>query len=133
MSHEQIYISLLLCLLIWFVQLVHYPFFQFVNEEKFSMAMNFHQQKISYLTLPLMLVELALCRYDFYSGIRYSIIVLLLVVLIWLHTFMIMVPIHKKLLLSKDKMIIAKLINNNWARTILWTIKLIIVLNYSNL
>jgi hypothetical protein len=130
MSNEQLYLSLLLCLLIWFVQIIHYPFFYFIDEKNFSRAMNIHQQKISYITMPLMIAELALSIYELYTGIKYSLILLLLVVFIWGHTFLIMVPIHKKLILRKDEKLITKLINNNWARTILWSVKLIFVIQF---
>lgn len=45
------------------------------------------------------------------------------VVLIWIWTFTISVPIHQKLHLGKDFGLIKKLVFTNWLRTGLWSMR----------
>ena len=119
--HLQYFVSISLCTFIWIIQVLHYPFFQYIDLKQFSQSMVFHQRAISYLVIPLMLLELIVTIYiaNYY--------VLTVVLGIWLSTFLIQVPLHKKLLQKKDLLIIAKLTKSNWIRTILWTLKLVIV------
>ncbi len=119
--------SAALFLLIWFVQIVHYPLFRFLDEENFHESMIFHQRSISFIVMPLMLVELVICLYHAYLGQDLSYPILGVVIIIWLTTFFISVPLHNKLLLGKDDAVIDKLINSNWIRTLLWTLKAFLV------
>jgi hypothetical protein len=48
---------------------------------------------------------------------------LFMVVLIFLNTFFLNVPIHRKLLSRKDIKLIDQLVMSNWPRTLLWTIR----------
>ena len=45
--------------LIWCVQLVHYPLFARVGEGTFSAYEQDHQRRITWIVMPVMLVELA--------------------------------------------------------------------------
>jgi hypothetical protein len=123
----QLPISGALFLLIWFVQILHYPIFYFIDEKRFPESMVFHQKFISFLTLPLMLIELVLSVYAVYLNYAWSYYVLGIVGLIWLSTFLVQVPLHNKLLAQKDHILIKKLIQSNWIRTWLWTLKTVIV------
>ncbi len=120
--------------LIWVVQLVLYPAFEFVDNQNFLAFHQHHTSAITLIVMPLMLAELGLCIY--LTKQEYSIYLgpLILVGLIWLSTFLIQVPIHNALGNGKDSFLIQKLVNTNWIRTILWTIKAIWVsyLFYSN-
>ena len=100
---------------IWIVQLVHYPSFYFIEEKNFQEFSYFHQRNITYIVGPVMLIE-------FLSGLY-----LLLLVFIWLVTFFFSVKEHNHLISSKDLESIRRLVKSNWARTILWTIRLIIL------
>ena len=51
----------------------------------------------------------------------------IIVLLIWLSTFMIQVPFHNILSKGKDSNIISKLTLSNWLRTFLWTIRSILM------
>jgi len=53
-----------------------------------------------------------------------------LVLLIWLSTFLIQVPIHNQLGIGKDSFLIKRLVQTNWIRTILWTSKAIWISYY---
>lgn len=114
--------------LIWTIQVVHYPLFLKVGSENFVSYIKSHQNRISILVIPLMSIELlsSIFLYTVNPHIElkgtylYSLII---VILIWLLTFFVHMPQHKKLLSGFDRCTIKKLVNTNWIRTILWTIK----------
>jgi hypothetical protein len=118
-------VSWMLTGLIWMVQLVHYPSFQYVAEEQFVTFHHHHTTSISIIVMPLMIMELALSIWLSYSyGWNWRYLSPLLIVLaIWACTFFISVPLHGLLEKTKDTQVIADLVRTNWPRTILWTIK----------
>jgi len=116
--------------LIWVVQLVHYPAFEFVDSQRFLDFHQHHTSSITLIVMPLMLTELGISIYLAKQQPSIYLAPLILVVLIWLSTFLIQVPIHNALGNGKDSFLIQKLINTNWIRTILWTIKAIWVSYY---
>lgn len=111
--------------LIWIVQVVHYPSFRFLGEDKFRDFHDFHTKSITKIVAPTMLFEVIFGGYLAWSG-NFSIeyfLPFLAVVGIWLSTIFYQLPLHAKLsrtYLEKD---IEKLISTNWIRTILWTLK----------
>ncbi len=124
----ELIISFGLFVLIWIIQVLHYPSFIYYAEETFHSAMISHQRNITFIVLPLMLMELILASFNLYKAFNsISLISLILVILIWLSTFFIQVPIHEKLLQGKDIILIYKLTQTNWIRTILWSIKFILL------
>lgn len=120
-------ISLIATGLIWTIQLVHYPSMKFVPKERFISFHNFHSKRISILAIPIMLIELITSFVLFYQNINsYNHIFtinLLIVILIWISTFLIQVPLHNTLSYSKNENILNRLIFSNWIRTILWSIR----------
>lgn len=114
--------------LIWVVQLVHYPSFRFVSEQKFIDFSLFHTTKITVIVMPVMLLELA-------SALLISLkspstllwINLILNLAIFGLTFFLSVPLHSKLADGKDNQVIEKLIKTNWPRTIIWTARLFLL------
>ncbi len=124
----QLSISCGLTALIWFVQLVHYPMFEFLDDENFSIAMKFHQDTISYVVIPLMILELALTAYQLYTSATLSFVIAAIVLCIWVSTFLLQVPLHKKLSYGKDRFTISSLVRTNWVRTTLWSLKLVLLL-----
>lgn len=72
-----------------------------------------------------MLVELGLAVYlaQQYQWQMDYLIPLITVLLIWLSTFLIQVPLHNALGVEKDTEAIRRLVQTNWIRTILWTVK----------
>ena len=132
-------ISVMLMCLIWVIQLVHYPFFKFVDITKSKKAFEFHQKSISYIVMPLMIAELASATYllvNFYSPF-YKLLIsnLAIILLIWIQTFVVMVPLHMKLITNFNEATVKRLVNQNWFRTIIWTIKALlwVVLIYHGL
>lgn len=111
--------------LIWYVQLVHYPSFRFLNEENFQKFHKHHSVRTGIIVMPFMSIELStsgvlawmegwttLNTFGFY-----------LVILIWLSTFFLSVPKHNALKHGKVDSLIDGLVKTNWFRTVLWSIK----------
>ena len=78
--------------------------------------------------LPLMLLELALSVYFAWQkgGVAHG-AVLIIVLLIWLSTFFVQVPLHQSLGSRIDLELIDRLASTNWWRTLLWTVKAVLV------
>ena len=115
---------------IWVIQLLHYPSFHFINEKKYIEFQHFHMQRISFIVIPVMLIELAsalLLSYFFRSSL--TIILLALVLGIWAITFIFFTNMHQKLTEGYDHSIVDRLVQINWSRTALWSLRLIILLS----
>lgn len=113
--------------LILVIQLVHYPCFKYISEEAFSASMRFHQKRISFIVIPLMTSELCISFYQLMQNLKLiNLIIILIVILIWLSTAFLQVPLHQKLLLRKNEKEIEQLVQTNWIRTLLWSLELIL-------
>ena len=115
---------------IWVIQLLHYPSFHFINDQKYIEFQHFHMQRISIIVIPAMLTELAsalLLAYFFESSL--TIILLALVLGIWGITFIFFTNMHQKLTNGYDRSIFDSLVKINWSRTALWSLRLIILLS----
>ncbi|MBO6622212.1 MAG: hypothetical protein JJ892_13965 [Balneola sp.] len=111
--------------LIWYVQIVHYPSFRFLNEVNFAKFHKHHSVRTGIIVMPVMSIELAT------SGIlawiegwtTVNAFGFYLVILIWLSTFFLSVPKHNALKHGKVDSLIDGLVTTNWFRTVLWSIK----------
>ena len=115
---------------IWVIQLLHYPSFHFINENKYIEFQHFHMRRISFIVIPVMLIELAsalLLSYFFRSSL--TIILLALLLGIWGITFIFFTNLHQKLTNGYDPSIVDRLVQINWYRTALWSLRLIILLS----
>ena len=115
---------------IWVIQLVHYPSFRFTDREKYVSFQIFHMRNISFIVVPVMILEflsgllLVLYHSNQESLLRISFILLLI---IWLVTAMFFAQIHQKLSKGYDETLVRNLVSLNWIRTLLWTIRTIII------
>ena len=119
--------------LIWTIQLVHYPSMKYIPKDRFTEYHNFHSIRISILAIPLMFAELVTSTILLYQNLNNAIqtiflVNLILVLLIWLSTFLIQVPLHNALSKEKNTEKLSKLIFSNWIRTILWTARSILMI-----
>ena len=127
----QLAVSGLLCGLIWTVQIVHYPSLAFVNPESFKAAHSFHSRRISLLVIPLMLLELisagvlVVVYHENTFLTWFAWVNLLSILLIWISTFLLSVPLHVELSQGYNAKTLSKLVTSNWPRTILWSIRFI--------
>jgi hypothetical protein len=132
LSHLYIFniaISWGLLLLIWLVQIIIYPGLSRIPPKGFVNYHRWYMIRISTIVLPLMICELIITigwlmleNYSFYSLVS-----AFLVVIIWLSTFVLQVPIHKHLQLGKDHACIRRLVATNWIRTIAWSMRAAVV------
>ena len=116
--------------IIWVIQLLHYPSFHFINEKKYVDFQHFHMERISFIVIPVMIIEFAsalLLAYFFRSSL--TIILLALVLGVWLITFIFFTNMHQKLTNGYDPTIVQRLVQINWSRTTLWSFRLIILLS----
>ena len=115
---------------IWVIQLVHYPSFRFTDREKYVSFQIFHMRNISFIVVPVMILEflcvllLVLYYSNHESLLRISFILLLI---IWLVTALFFAQIHQKLSKGYDETLVRNLVSLNWIRTLLWTIRTIII------
>ena len=115
---------------IWIIQLVHYPSFHFIELNQYTTFQRFHMSRISYVVIPAMLTELFTLILIIISMDQVDPIILasaLLLIVIWLMTALFFSGVHQKLTLGYDQVVVEKLVKLNWGRTLLWTLRLLLV------
>jgi hypothetical protein len=108
--------------LIWIIQILQYPGFLLISSSDFHNFHKFHMSRISYIVIPLMFAEV------YFLVANFRMLPSVLVILVWLSTFLIQVPCHNRLALNYTVKDVQRLISTNWIRTILWSMKLIILI-----
>ena len=117
--------------IIWIVQILHYPTFKYIDQKRYEEFQDFHMKRISYIIIPIMLVELSsgvivlIIDSSLYTPFGVS---LVLLIFIWILTALLFSKVHAYLLKGYDEDSINKLIDLNWIRTIFWTVRLIILM-----
>jgi len=120
--------------LIWTIQILHYPFFHHLEKESFVKHMKVHRTRISFIVIPIMLIELFtglyLCLYTAYNSVLFW-VGFFMILLIWLSTFLLQMPRHNQILHQYQPTAVESLISTNWIRTILWTLRVFLLLYIS--
>jgi UDP-N-acetylmuramyl pentapeptide phosphotransferase/UDP-N-acetylglucosamine-1-phosphate transferase len=122
-----------LCVLAWMVQLIVYPGFLEYSPPDLRRWHYKYTPRITGIVAPLMLTQLALSVYHVIREPNVlSILVLILILSIWVITFLLFVPIHQRIDKSEaDKTLLIKLVRLSWLRTVPWTLVLLIdLINY---
>jgi len=115
--------------IIWVIQLLHYPAFHFIKESDYVEFQHFHMQRISFIVVPVMILELfSAFMLVYYLRSNLLTICLIILLFIWLITFVFFTKLHQSLLDGYNKTIVDKLVKINWSRTILWSLRLIILI-----
>lgn len=114
--------------LIWFVQVVHYPLFSSVGQSPFPEYERLHQKRTTLVVAPLMLIEALTATLILTTDLSPSArdlawIGWVLLVLIWLSTAFLQVPLHRRLAEGYDPLAVRRLVRTNWLRTIAWTLR----------
>ena len=117
--------------LIWFVQIVHYPLFAKVGDSNFPDYERAHAQRTTSVVFPVMTTELGtafgLVWFHWENGPPWLWITLLgLAGFIWIITLFVSVPLHGDLSASFQAAPHRKLVRSNWLRTIGWSARSII-------
>ncbi len=114
--------------LIWLIQLVHYPGFQFANRDNFPAYHRFHSARITWIVGPLMLLELISAGLLAWTGSSFWIVNFIGVLSLWGLTALVSVPIHNQLASVFDLEKIQRLTSTNWYRTVIWTWRSLLIL-----
>ena len=119
--------------LIWFVQLVHYPLFEFASSRRFVEFAAEHQRRTALVVAPLMLVEMGSGVFLLLappSGVNRALpwAGALLLALIWASTALLQVPLHRRLSEGHDAGSLRRLVTSNWLRTGAWSLRGVLAL-----
>jgi hypothetical protein len=115
---------------IWVIQLIHYPSFHFIKKSKYSKFQQFHMNRISIIVIPTMIIEIISGLLIFWSVFHSNIFFissLFILISIWGITFIFFTKMHQGLVFGYNQEIVNKLILINWSRTLLWSLRLIIL------
>ena len=105
---------------------VTYPSFELIPEKKFQKFHNAYTKKMLFIVGPIMIIEFVSVFVLVINNIELNTILpFLLVLIIWIFTFFLIVPLHNRLAKSYNKNINEKLIRFNGFRTSLWIFKFI--------
>lgn len=118
--------------IIWFVQIVHYPLFDLVEQKSWTEYHRMHSNRITWIVAPLMILELAAATYFLFipAGVMVPFekdLAFALVAMIWFSTFALQVPQHNRLAQAFRRDSHRRLVTTNWVRTICWSLRSVIV------
>jgi len=123
----QVFATLFMVGLIWFVQIVHYPLYANVGREQFSEYEGLHNRLTTWVVGPAMLIEMvtavALLKYSPHASSTLAWTGLGLLIVIWVSTAAFSEGAYRKL------------VNTNWIRTVAWTARgvILMVITYRHL
>lgn len=116
---------------IWHVQLVQYPLFLQVGQQSFPRYHAEHCMRISFVVVPLILLEAATGLWLLWQGpqIWYLWAGFILFAIVWGSTFLVQVPLHDRLAAHGwNDRTIRRLVLTNWIRTSAWTARGLLLL-----
>lgn len=130
-----LFASLFMTGIIWYVQVVHYPYLIFTTKDSAREAAEFHQRRTGYVVMPIMFLELGTGIFLLSSTwmmlfSRLLWLNLFLLLAIWGVTFLKFMPLHKAMLNQFDSSLIRSLVTVNWVRTTLWTVRAVILVGF---
>ena len=116
-----------LVVLIWLIQLVVYPSFSFYSKDNLITWHSSYTPRITLVVAPLMIAQLCFSIiYAFQSFDIHQIIYTALVLLTWLSTFFVFIPIHGSIQNGVfDSKTLKRLVKLNWFRTLTWSVILL--------
>jgi hypothetical protein len=112
-----------LVVLIWLVQLIIYPSFNYYKPENLFKWHQKYTTRLAFVVIPLMLSQLVLAIVAvFYQLNIVSSCSLLIVLSLWIFTFTSFAPLHHKISEGNtNQSLLQLLIRRNWIRTFLWS------------
>jgi hypothetical protein len=112
--------------LIWAVQLAIYPGLTYYSHKDLRIWHRSYTKRITVIVLPLMFGQLAFSVGEAIADTSYvTILKLGMILIVWVLTFSIFVPLHNSIEKSNEiesTAITEKLVNKNWWRTLFWTL-----------
>jgi hypothetical protein len=118
-----------LLVLIWLVQIIIYPAFDRIPAEDFRAFHRWYTVRIAAIVAPPMIGEALLTLHWIWSQPRATpaLAATTLVAVVWLSTFGLQVPLHRRLQQGKAEDLIRRLVATNWVRTLAWSAKAVVV------
>ena len=118
---------------IWIVQILHYPLLADVGADGYAKYHKRHTSRVTPVVAPVMIIELLTAIYLVFVSFEqinafYFWCGLALVLIIWISTFLVQVPLHEKLGAGFDIDVQQRLVRTNWIRTAVWTLRGALVL-----
>ena len=112
-----------LLVLIWIVQRIVYPSFLHYNSKNLINWHKVYTSRLTIIVMPLMLGQLGISIYQLIMEINlYTVLSIIIIIVIWVSTFMQFVPIHAQISKGKaSQNMLDSLVKKNWIRTFLWT------------
>ena len=128
----QVFCTFSLTGIIWFLQIVHYPLMRKVGKNRFLRYEQTHTILTGFIVVPLMLVEAVAVIFGLLYSTRWitdesSELGAVLLLIIWLSTFLLQMPQHRKLSRSFDGPAYRRLLWTNWIRTYAWSFHSVIL------
>lgn len=120
--------------IMWFLQVVHYPLYRNIKEG-FVEYERAHIRRAALLIGPIMLIEVITAILLIGVSTEGTLTKLaganlILLILIWLSTFLFQLNQHQKLSVRFSLKIVQRLIRCNWIRTLLWTLKGLVMVSF---
>ncbi|MEM7139607.1 MAG: hypothetical protein AAF548_01165 [Actinomycetota bacterium] len=118
--------------LIWFVQVVHYPLFAAVGDNRFVAYEHDHTRRTAWVVGPFMAVEgvtaLVLLGSPI-EGVRLLAFVgAALLAAVHASTVLLQVPAHRRLSSEADPTVMRRLVATNWIRTVGWSARSVVAM-----
>ncbi|MCB1109935.1 MAG: hypothetical protein KDK64_03065 [Chlamydiia bacterium] len=132
----QLVVTWMIVGIMWFLQVVHYPLYRKIKEG-FVEYERSHIRRAALLIGPIMLIEAITAILLIGASTEGTLTKLaganlILLIFIWLSTFLFQINQHQKLSVRFSHKILQGLIHCNWIRTLLWTLKGIIMAIFCN-
>ena len=130
-----VFTTLFMTGVVWVVQISVYPALRYFESEGFERRHDHYRNRIALLVTIPMTLELFVAIYavlfplDWLGRIPAAVLLAMLVG-VWASTLLIQVPQHERLSIRKDESAIDSLVRGNWVRTVLWTMRSIVVFAY---
>ena len=123
-STARILVDFGLLILIWMIQLTVYPSFSYFKGEELLPWHSTYTKRITALVAPLMIGQLVIYGILLVDiGSFFAVAGISLVLILWIITFTIFVPLHNSIHNNEHtSKILEKLTRLNWIRTTLWTL-----------
>ena len=124
----QLVVTLYLAGMIWCIQIVHYPLMSRVDHDRFAEFHHQHSLRIGSIVIVPMVLELmvsVLLAASVPNGVAPALprLGLVLTGAVWISTFAIQVPLHRRLAGAFDAHVHRRLVRSNWIRTIAWSLR----------
>lgn len=120
-----------MCGVIWVVQLLVYPNFLHIPEENFLNFHKIHSSKITWIVGPAMGIELLCAAILLFNNSGYFFVINFLSVgVLWLQTAFMSIPLHNDLSKKYSTQTVLKLVYFNWIRSLVWSLRVLLLVSY---